>query len=193
MGSLVGNLIAHPQSNPKAVESISVGIGREYPDVLYVMFKLEGDVNRIQSVSPYGSGKRLDDLWKSTCFECFVSDAGKPAYREFNFSPRGGWAAYDFAAYREGRKDLNMIVRPYGNEEVSSNRMTIEKHLVLPMETVPRRAHSWQIGLSAVIEEIDGNISYWALSHPPGKPDFHHRDCFTLELPPPEYSYEIRN
>ena len=39
------------------------------------------------------------------------------------------------------------------------------------------------IGLSAVIEETDGTKSYWALRHPPGPPDFHHPDCFALELP----------
>ena len=36
-----------------------------------------------------------------------------------------------------------------------------------------------------VIEEINGRKSYWALKHPAGKPDFHHPDCFALELPPP--------
>jgi hypothetical protein len=40
-----------------------------------------------------------------------------------------------------------------------------------------------QINLCAVIEEIDGTKSYWALAHPPGKPDFHHPDCFALTLP----------
>ena len=29
-----------------------------------------------------------------------------------------------------------------------------------------------------------GGISYWALAHPPGKPDFHHADGFALELSP---------
>ena len=38
------------------------------------------------------------------------------------------------------------------------------------------------LGLSAVIEEHDGTLSYWALRHAPGKPDFHHRDAFALEL-----------
>jgi hypothetical protein len=33
-----------------------------------------------------------------------------------------------------------------------------------------------------VIEAADGSLSYWALRHPPGKPDFHHRDAFALEL-----------
>ena len=43
-----------------------------------------------------------------------------------------------------------------------------------------------RIALSAVIEEVDGTKSYWALRHPPGAPDFHHPDCFALELPAPE-------
>jgi len=38
------------------------------------------------------------------------------------------------------------------------------------------------LGLSAVIEETSGRKSYWALAHPPGKPDFHHTDSFALEL-----------
>lgn len=84
-------------------------------------------------------------------------------------------------------------VMPYGAEEIADSWMTLEKHLRLPMETEPRRMYALQIGLSAVIEEMDGTKSYWALAHPAGKPDFHHPDCFTLELPPPEFSYEIRN
>lgn len=40
-----------------------------------------------------------------------------------------------------------------------------------------------RVGLSAVIEERRGAKSYWALAHPAGKPDFHHSDCFALELP----------
>ena len=31
---------------------------------------------------------------------------------------------------------------------------------------------SWQLGLSAILEEHDGTKSYWALAHAPGKPDF---------------------
>jgi len=33
-----------------------------------------------------------------------------------------------------------------------------------------------------VIEEAAGTLSYWALCHPPGRPDFHHSDNFVLEI-----------
>jgi hypothetical protein len=38
------------------------------------------------------------------------------------------------------------------------------------------------LGLSVVVEEVDGGMSYWALAHPPGRPDFHHRAGFALEV-----------
>jgi hypothetical protein len=40
------------------------------------------------------------------------------------------------------------------------------------------------LGLSAVIEEKNGVMSYWALKHPPGPPDFHHASGFVLEIDP---------
>jgi hypothetical protein len=53
--------------------------------------------------------------------------------------------------------------------------------------TVPLREDARRLALSAVIEEVDGALSYWALRHAPGKPDFHHRDTFALSVD------EIRN
>ena len=39
-----------------------------------------------------------------------------------------------------------------------------------------------RLGAAAVLEDDNGRLSYWALCHPPGKPDFHHPDGFVLEL-----------
>ena len=44
-------------------------------------------------------------------------------------------------------------------------------------------AGDWQVALTAVVETADGEVSYWSLAHPAGKPDFHHADCFCLEIP----------
>jgi hypothetical protein len=45
-----------------------------------------------------------------------------------------------------------------------------------------KSAGRWQMSLTAVIEETNGRKSYWALAHAAGKPDFHHKDGFILEL-----------
>jgi hypothetical protein len=39
-----------------------------------------------------------------------------------------------------------------------------------------------RLAASSVIEDSQGHITYWALVHPSGKPDFHHRDGFALVL-----------
>jgi hypothetical protein len=60
---------------------------------------------------------------------------------------------------------------------------TLEAQLNLDaLPSLPADA-TWALNLTAVIEETNGHKSYWALSHAPGKPDFHHADCFALELP----------
>ena len=42
-----------------------------------------------------------DNLWQHTCCEAFVSAADDgDGYLEFNFSPSGCWAIYQFDAYR---------------------------------------------------------------------------------------------
>ena len=60
--------------------------------------------------------------------------------------------------------------------QVSRSASRLELQARIPLESGGR------IGFAAVVEQADGTLSYWALRHPPGKPDFHHRDAFALEL-----------
>lgn len=116
---------------------------------------------------------RRDGLWQSTCFELFAKGMVS-AYREYNFSPSSAWAAYAFERYREGMRDLEMDA-PLIVSRREAEHFTLTVELDIGMDVAA-------IGLSAVIEEMDGAKSYWALVHPPGKPDFHHADCFAVLL-----------
>ncbi len=95
----------------------------------------------------------------------------------FNFAPSTQWAAYRFDGYREGMTAIAEIAAPRLEAERTPQTYALRAALTLPDEGALR------LGLSAVIEETNGHRSYWALAHPPGKPDFHHSDCFALELP----------
>ena len=130
------------------------------------------------------SPNRGDRLWETTCFELFVQPAMLDAYFELNFSPSTQWAAYRFERYREGVCNLPLVIEPFIERGGIDSGHVIE--VDLDLSVFPNTA--FRIGLSAVIEEKDGTKSYWALAHPPGKPDFHHRDCFALELAPPAIS-----
>lgn len=126
-------------------------------------------------VPPPARPRRTDGLWETTCFEMFVKPNGGEAYLEFNFSPSTQWAAYAFDGYRGGMRDLPLSAMP-----VIARSGDVWTVTPPPLEALRRGC---KIALSAVIEEMDGTKSYWALRHPAGKPDFHHPDCFALELP----------
>ena len=109
---------------------------------------------------------------------------GGPAYVELNLSPSERWAAYDFAVYREG-----MAERPFPREPECTMRKGDQMAIfdaAVPFVGLPDLP--CKLGMTAVIEEAGGVMSYWALAHPPGKPDFHDAACFKARLEPPEAS-----
>ena len=127
-------------------------------------------------VPPLGAPARADGLWKTTCFELFLGQPGTH-YREFNFLPSGRWATYAFNAYREGGHDAPMSVPPV----IAAAREGDDFRASVAL-TSDLLHHATSAGLTAVIEEAGGHLSYWALAHAPGKPDFHARSCFTVAI-----------
>ena len=155
-------LVRHPDTPPGAVQSIDAELIR-VPGGAVATFRLSGDTSQLV-IPPIITAERADDLWQSTCFELFVAGRGT-AYREFNFSPSGAWAAYDFDSYRSGRHDADATVEIETEIIAKSLRLVakIESEFLDPAE----------VGLTAVIEEADRAIRYWSTSFAPGKPDFH--------------------
>ncbi len=167
-------LIPHPDAPPNNVQFVTVQLFRKAAG-LELLYVVEADPTQLLLPSPTKTS-RADGLWQTTCFELFVHDAGQ-AYREFNFSPSSQWAAYSLQGYRAGMEPLAMDEPPFVKPMPEPFGF-----LLLSIVALDVRPHA-TIGLSAIIEETDGTKSYWALKHPPGAPDFHHPDCFALELP----------
>jgi hypothetical protein len=128
--------------------------------------------------------RRADRLWEHTCFESFVSAKGESGYYEFNFAPSGEWAAYAFRSYREGAPLVDEELAPCISVGREGDSLHFEATLRLDRLPTIRPGVVLRLALSAVIEDDRGMLSYWALKHPPGKPDFHHPDAFTLEIEP---------
>jgi len=157
---------------------------RRSGDRLSLAYRVSGEVAAVRWPAPATPG-RADELWRHTCFEAFVAPALGEAYGEINLSPSGRWATYRFAGYRTGMELASVELAPFGP------RVTAKTELRLATEVDLGRlaglaGASWRLGLTAVIEAQDGRISYWSVVHPPGKPDFHHRDCLALELAAPD-------
>jgi hypothetical protein len=177
MGSIFGmhRLLAHPSTPPVAISNVSANVLSYTAEELVIEYSVIADGTLL--LPPETEPDRADELWQTTCFELFLrSEAGK--YAEFNFSPSFAWAAYSFEKYRDGMKNLALSFDP----EIGISPS--QSHFFLCVE-LPNIGAEYQImGLTAVIEEVDGTKSYWALAHPDSPPDFHHPDCFALALPP---------
>jgi len=165
----------HPDSRCDAATRIEVYVSRGRTGNLVLRYFVTGTMSDL-CLPPVATPTRANELWRHTCFEGFVRASGD-AYYEFDFSPSTQWAAYKFGGYRDGMSVASEISAP--RIEVWSNGASCEMQVSLDL---PNDA-AWRLGLAAVIEEKSGRKSYWALAHPPGKPDFHHSDCFALELP----------
>ena len=167
----------YPDSVCPAVADLEVEVLRPHSRALALRYFLSGAIQDVRLPSAKAP-TRADGLWQHTCFEAFVRASPDGPYCEFNLAPSTQWAAYRFKNYREGREDL-AIPPPRIETRATRDGYELQAMLVVP-DLLPDAP--WRIGLSAVIEEANGRKSYWALAHPPGDPDFHHEDCFALEL-----------
>jgi hypothetical protein len=170
-------LDCHPAFHTTAVRGIEAGVRRQAGGALGLCFVLTGDVAHI-AMPAAREPQRKDELWRHTCFECFMRASGD-AYLEFNFSPSREWAAYAFHSYRVPAP-LPPAYDPCFVVSRDSDALRLEA--TIPAAALAHVADPWRMGLSAVVEEASGALTYWALRHAPGKPDFHHAEAFAIEL-----------
>jgi len=183
-------LIPHPVTKPAFALDIQVTVAFLPAGELVCTFAMTGELDRIVIPKSLDS-RRVNGLWRHTCFEVFIQGEDMPAYREFNFSPSGQWQAYAFSSYRQGGA-LDTALGPLltRQDDVGQGSAGPDGAGQLVLECrIPRAAlpqgQQWRAGLTAVVEDADRGLSYWALRHPPGKPDFHHTDGFALTLQRP--------
>ena len=155
-------LFRHPDTPPGAIHTVDAEL-RRFPGGVVATFHAVGYVSQLMVPPPVTPG-RADDLWRTTCFELFVGDEGE-SYREFNFSPSRAWAAYAFESHRSGRRDIDARIEI----ETTLNN----KSLLVTAKIESEFSDPAPVGLTAVIEERDGLLRYWATTFAPGEPDFH--------------------
>lgn len=182
-------LVRHADSACAAVHSLEARAQALRPGMIGVEFTLTGELRAVR-IPPPGPTERADELWRHTCFEAFVRRDDVPGYLEFNFSPSGAWQAYHFIGYRQDRLPALLPLPPHltvghreraGNAAGTDDALILEAliHLPAPFSAAPQ---GLRLALSAVVEHETGSLSYWALRHAPGRPDFHHPDAFALTL-----------
>jgi len=167
-------LIRHPSSAAApsiTLEAAGLLLGES---TVRFSYRVSGDLGRIR-LPAERPGLRTDGLWRHTCFEAFLSrDEG--GYLELNFSPSGAWAAYTFDGYRSGMKPLE-VKPPAITCRTDGATLTLQCTVELGSADADAA-----LGLAAVIEDVDGHVSYWALAHPRTRPDFHDKGAWMSKL-----------
>ena len=174
-------LIPHPALPATALDGIAGHIELA-PSALMLRFTLMGNLNHIR-IPPRRPPGFADNLWRHTCCEAFLRREGQASYHEFNLAPSGEWAAYAFARTRE-RLSLDPTITAALDPHITVCRgeNQLDLDAIIRLDRLPLGDRKVTLALAAVVEDISGNLSYWALRHPLDKPDFHHPDAFVIAL-----------
>jgi len=176
-------LACHPSTPTDVVRRIEARVTRTR-GVLVFTFSLDGALRRLRIPAPRAP-RIAPMLWQHTCFEAFIALPDLPAYHEFNWAPSGEWAAHAFRRYRDGRPLDDETLAPAIAVRYPESRLELEATVQLGRLSAAHSDAVLRLALAAVVEEADGTLSYWALRHPPGRPDFHHAAGFAVRLERP--------
>lgn len=174
-------LVCHPDTPSSAVTAVAVHATRTADAKLALHYSLSGGIDAVRIPEP-GPARTATNLWQHTCCELFVREKGAAAYHELNFSPSGEWAGYAFGNYRDGAPLAAAFLNPRIAIQSTPRRLDLYALADLPALAEAYRRAPLAVGLATVVEEKSGALSYWALRHAPGRPDFHHAGAFALEL-----------
>lgn len=124
--------------------------------------------------------QRRDELWTTTCFEFFLAEIGAAPYWEVNLAPSSHWNLYRLSGYRQGLTPERAITAlPFA---VSRRPEGLDLAVSLDLADLPLAGRPLELGITAVLELLDGTILYWALRHPGEQADFHLREGFGLRV-----------
>jgi len=181
MSDLDVRLRCHPAAPSPGWLTVEAQVARRSDDRARLRYRLTGDLKRVLT-PPARPPRRVDDLWRHTCCEAFLRVEGRPEYWELNLSPSTAWALWRFESYRAGAS-VPRVGRPPAIEvRRAPDVLELQAELELPTPVAVARRADVRLGLAVVVEEVQGELSYWAPAHPCDRPDFHHPDTMRLPL-----------
>ncbi|MEH2376720.1 DOMON-like domain-containing protein [Nostoc sp.] len=130
--------------------------------------------------SPSNTPSRKHELWKDTCFEFFIGIKDSLRYWEFNLSPAGHWNVYRFDGYREGMQEETAFEKLPFNVQNQAEGLALV--LDVDLDKIVSADQAIEVGITIVIKDRDGEVTYWALTHRGAEADFHLQDSFIIEL-----------
>ncbi|WP_332676988.1 DOMON-like domain-containing protein [Brevundimonas sp.] len=173
-------MLRHPASTGEAASRVEVTAWRPQHGRLALRYVIHAPTDELK-LPPMTESVRVDHLWRHTCLEAFIRPTAGEVYYELNLSPSTRWAAYCFDGYRAEMADLD-VPPPQIESRAYPDRHELEA--LVDLSGIPAFGGSdWRLALSAVVEDADGALAWWALTHPGEQPDFHNAASFIFDLP----------
>lgn len=165
-------------NNPISDLQITANITRA-DNNLNLNYQLLGNLSPIKIPPISDAPTRQDRLWETTCLEFFLGIENSPKYWEFNLSPAKHWNIYRFTDYRQNMTEETAFqTLPFN---IQKQPESLNLSLQLDLNPIISPNQKLEASITAVIQS-DRHITYWALTHPGSKPDFHLRDSFLITL-----------
>ncbi len=165
-----------PGTNCHAITAFTVEAARTGSQQLQLTYRLIGDLAALLIPGVSDNPAATACLWQHTCFELFFRVPDAETYEEYNFSPSLNWDHYQFGAYRQPADHTFKRAPQLAVLSHDAGQLTLQALVPLSAEG------ALDLSLTAIIEDINGDKTYWALAHPADKPDFHAPDSFILQI-----------
>lgn len=148
---------------------------------IFISYKVCGELASIDLGEGHPNHARVMKLWEKSCFELFIKTK-EDSYIEFNFSPEFEWNCFYFT--KKGDPVLEYARFDSVKTDILLSLDVVHLIVELDKKKFPDGFFQGPLhaGISSVIKEKNGNMSYWALSHEDIKPNFHHFDSFKYKF-----------
>lgn len=147
---------------------------------LKIQAQLTGNLAQILIPLPNPVPTRKFNLWEETCLEFFLRLQNTTEYWEFNLAPSGDWNVFHFLNYRQNLTEESA----YSSLELAVSQLgdVLSLDLEIDLEPIIHSAPNLDVAITTVIQNSNGELSYWALNHPTSVADFHHQDSFLISF-----------
>ena len=147
---------------------------------IFVSFRIQKNLAQVDLGNSTPHKARILKLWEKTCFELFIKNKSDQ-YIEFNFSPNFEWNCFYFNKQGDPLREWENMPRPESDILLSAEHFFM--FVNIKKEFFPKgffeKNRKLSAGITCVIKDKLGDISYWALAHTDmTRPNFHHFDSF---------------
>ena len=148
---------------------------------VFISYKVQGELCEIDLGTGHPHHARVIKLWEKSCFELFMKNT-KDNYIEFNFSPEFEWNCFYFA--KKGDALTEYLRMDLVKFDILLSLDVFHLIVELDKKKFPDSFFDGELnaGITSVIKEKDGKLSYWALSHHDTRPNFHDFRSFTASV-----------